>query len=86
MLYAAPIWSNTCISNINKFEVIQNKVLKKFSKQYKDLRNIEIRKTLNMLRVKENIFKNDLLNDIVQYNHETAPFKIKYKLPHQIFI
>ena len=98
MLYAAPIWSNTCNSNINKFEVIQNKVLKKFSEKYEDLQNVEIRKTLNMLTVKENIFKlainffkvnikkNDLLNDIAQYNHETAPFKIKHKLPHQIFI
>ena len=98
MLYAAPIWSNTCNSNINKFEIIQNKVLKKFSEQYKDLRNVEIRKTLNILTVKENIFKlainffkvnikkNDLLKDIAQYNHENAPFKIKYKLPHQIFI
>ena len=32
------------------------------------------------------IKKNETLSNIAIYNHQNAPFKIKYKLPHQILI
>ena len=98
LLYAAPIWSNTCKTNVKNLEIVQNKVLRMITAAEPGTSNLEIREELNVKEIsilineiatkfyKEQIKHLDILKDIGIYNHENAPFKIKYKLPHQILI
>ena len=98
MLYAVPIWGNTCKSNINKLQVIQNKVLRMVAGVEWRTTNVSIRESLKITELLPVIIeltkkfyeegKNDieLLKYVGKYTKETAPFKIKYKLPHQLII
>ena len=98
MLYAAPIWGNTCKTNINKLQTIQNKVLRMVSGAEWRKTNESIRNSLQITElfpVIKDLTKNfyesqikeiQLLERVGIYTKETAPFKIKYKLPHQLLI
>ena len=98
MLYAAPIWGNTFISNINKLETIQNKALRMVSGEGWRVSNAQIRKKLDMITVytviydMTKMFYEHQLNNIPlllnlgKYTKDTAPFKIKYKLPHHLLL
>lgn len=97
-MYANPVWSNTCRTNIKKLETAQNKVLRQISNEKPNISNAKIREKLNATTLWETITDStytfyttkvkdiDILKDVGIYNYETAPFKIKYKLPHQILI
>lgn len=96
LLYAAPVWSNTCESNYNKLEVVQNKILRMIASAKPNTTNSQIRQDLNMSSLKEEIHKQsknfydtqitkiDTLKNITSYNLENAPFRIKHKLPYHI--
>lgn len=98
LLYACPIWSSTCKSNIEKLERIQNKILRMIEKAPQSMNNVKIRSKLGMTTLWETIhrftytFYNeklqdiDILKTIGTYTQETAPFKIKYNLPHNILL
>ena len=98
MMYAAPVWSSTYITNIKKLQVIQNKALRMITNAKPRARNINIHTLCNIEEIKthlytltENFFKHQinnlkLLENIGKYNNSNAPFKIKYKLPHHILM
>lgn len=99
MLYACPIWSSTFKSNINALETIQNKVLRKIAKVDPEVSNEKIRNQLEIQTIWDRIeaftqdfydkIKNqniEILNEVGKYNHDNAPFKLKYKLPHNILL
>lgn len=98
LLYATAVWSNTTKSNYKKLEVVQNKALRMISKEKPNITNNKIRKILNVPKLQDVIYKQskdfyekqiikvESLRHIISINHETAPFKIRYKLPHQIHI
>lgn len=48
LLYAAPIWSNTCKTNIQKLEAMQSKTLRMISKEMPNVTNDTIRNTLKI--------------------------------------
>ena len=94
MLYGAPVWGNTCDSNINNLEIIQNKVLRMVLSAERTVSTDWLRETLNVPKILESIINeshklyneqiknNELLCNIGKYTKETAPFKIVHKLPH----
>lgn len=96
LLYAAPVWSNTCKSNYKKLKVVQSKTLRMFSREEYHVTNKKIRDILKMSSLTEviherskNFYEEQLpkiesLRAITSLNHQTAPFRIKYKLPHHI--
>lgn len=98
LLYACPIWGNTCKTNIKKLETIQNKILRIISKEHYLVSNLKIREKLNMTLLNDVIFANTntfykeriqhlkILDNVGTFTQETAPFQIKYKLPHQLLI
>ena len=100
MLYASPIWSNTCNTNINKLQTIQNRCLRMITKANSKDRNVDIHKKCNIKTIKEymynltsNYFNNqipdfeDLYEDFILYkNKKLIPFPLKYKLPYQVLL
>lgn len=96
LLYAAPIWSNTYKSNIQKLEAEQSKILRMISKEMPNITNTFIRKKLNINSLYEeieirtkNFFQRQTkhikeIKNIGDINAENAPFKIKYKMPNHI--
>lgn len=97
MTYAAPIWSNVSISK-KKLEVIQSKILRMIAMEPPGTTNVQIRKKFNIeslrdhiIKLTRNFYKNqvnhiDCIKDLGKMNHENAPFKIRYKLPHQVLL
>ena len=98
LLYAAPIWSNTLKYNLNSLEIFQNKIIRMITNAERFESNQKIREKLKLTTIKEEIIKsatkfykiqikqNTLLNDVATYNKETAPFKIKHRLPHYVIM
>lgn len=98
MLYAASIWGNTCKTNIATLETIQNKILRNIKSADRTTTNEEIRSSLKiptLLTSTKTLTRNfyndqveniDILSDLGKINRETAPFRIRYKLPHQLLI
>ena len=86
LLYTAPIWSNTCKTNVKNLEIVQNKVLVTAAEL--GTSNLEIREESNVKEInslinkiatkfyKEQIKHIDILKDIGIYNFENAPFKL----------
>ena len=89
MLYAAPIWSNTTVTNVNKLETIQNKILRLIARVEPNTTNLEIRESLKMNILWEDIHSRTkdcytiqiqhleilIVSDVSIYNHENAPLK-----------
>lgn len=98
MLYAAPVWSNTNKTNIKTLQIIQNKFLRQITNSDPKTKNSEIHTTHNIEYLEQvirthtqNFFTNqtkfsNLLTNMGKINSINAPFKLKYKLPHQILI
>lgn len=98
MLYAAPIWSSTCKTNIHKLQLIQNKCLRMItnSDYYTKIKDMQQKLkiqdiTIDIFNLTYNFYNFQIKHlqesdDVGNYTHETAPFKIKHKLPHQILI
>lgn len=95
ILYAAPIWSNTCKTNYNKLEAVQSKILRMISGKYPNVSNKIIRNKLKMPTLKQEIQKHsknfyekqipkvESLKNIV-INYENLAFKLRHKLPYHI--
>lgn len=97
-MYGVPIFNITCKTNIQKLQIIQNKILqiilnKKSSTKISELHKIagEISHTPYITDViqqatekfyKQQINKNSLTKHIELFNKDNAPFKIKHSLPH----
>ena len=98
LLYASPIWSNTSKRNIESLEKVQNKVIRMITNAQRYKSNAKIRDELKITSISEEIAKNaskfykiqiknnPLLQNVATFTKETAPFKIKFKLPHQILL
>ena len=96
MLYATPILSNTCKSNIKKIQIIQNKILRAATNSDYRIRNCDIQKLTNIKDIHEEIYdrtydfykeqtKNlPILNNIGKITSQNTHFKLKYKLPHHL--
>ena len=96
MLYATPIWSNTCKSNIKKIRTIQNKILRAATNSAYHIRNFDIQKLTNIKDIHEEIYdrtydfykeqtKNlPVLNNIGKIATQNTHFKLKYKLLHHL--
>ena len=96
MLYATPIWSNSCKSNIKKIQTIQNKILRAATNSDYHIRNFDIQKLTNIKDIHEEIYdrtydfykeqtKNlPILNNIGKITSQNTHFKLKYKLPHHL--
>lgn len=94
LLYGAPIFSTTCNTNINKLQVLQNKILRIIQNKTNRTKITLLHNTAGMPLIEDvihnntykfymyTINKNELTSQINLYNKNTAPFKIKYKLPH----
>lgn len=98
IIYGAPIWGNTCASNIRKLETIQSKILRMIAQVEPRTSNKVIRRKLGVSelypeikRLTSNFYnvqlrKVESLASVATYTKETAPFHIKYKLPHQLLL
>ncbi|CAG5092705.1 Similar to X-element\ORF2: Probable RNA-directed DNA polymerase from transposon X-element (Drosophila melanogaster) [Cotesia congregata] len=98
LLYAAPIWSSASNININKIKTIENKILRMISNARLYERNDSIKSRLNIDEIYNDIHKRtqdfynnrtknlEILQDVGIFNKDTAPFKIKHKLPNHILI
>lgn len=90
LLYAAPVWSSTCKSNINILEIIQNIILRTISNCNHRTKNKDIRKELKIDTIRDiiykltkNFFANQInhlpiLKNLGKYNKHNAPFKLKH--------
>lgn len=98
ILYAAPVWTNTCKTNIEHLEIIQRKVLRMIQgRGLSDIKDGEgtsndIPSLMeNIKRLTKNFFIQQLydiniLKDLGKMDHNSAPFKIRHKLPHQLLM
>lgn len=98
MLYAAPIWGSACKTHIDKLQRIQNRVMKiiadsDLTKTREDVaKNSNIQDVITTITtMTKNLFtikltERKLLSDLGKFNKDTAPFKIRYKLPHHLII
>lgn len=98
LLYASPIWSNAAKSSITKIQRVQNKILRFINNGERGLSNRHIREKLNVKDLFEEIYdrshefynirvkQHNILKDIGTLTADTAPFKIKYKLPHSLLL
>lgn len=98
LLYAAPVWGNTTKSNIQKLEILQNKILRSIGRAEYMEPNKKIRDRLNINTLEDQIRKltknffefqtknNRILSNLGEYNETTAPFKVKRKLLHHILL
>lgn len=96
LLYAAPVWSNTCKSNLKKLESVQSKILRTISKEFPNISNEVIRNKLEINSLQHeievrtrNFFQFqiqhiDEIKNIGDISAENAPFKLKYKMPNFI--
>lgn len=96
ILYASPIWGYTCKTNINKLQIIQNKILRQITRSERYVKNNTIRTITNSKEIIEEIKNNtkkffceqihhlEILNDVGKINRNNAPYKIKHKLPHHL--
>ena len=96
MLYATPIWSNTCKTNIKKIQTIQNKILRAATNTGYHIRNCDISKLTNIKDIHEEIYGRTydfykeqtinlpILNNIGKMTTQNTHFKLKYKLPHHL--
>lgn len=53
LLYACPIWSNTCDSNYKRLQIVQNKCLKMICNAKPRTRINDLHKQLNVPKIKE---------------------------------
>ena len=86
MPYGVSVWGNTCDSNINNLEIIQNKILHKVLSAERTVSTDWLEKTLNVPKILESIISesnkfyneqienNELLCDIGKYKKKTAAF------------
>lgn len=93
MLYAIPVWSNTCESNINKLQIIQNKCLRMICKAGPRDRNSDLHKKCNVRPIREHICdatrkfyveqieNSEVLNDI---RNEFIVYKTKDEMPFRL--
>lgn len=98
LLYGAPVWSNAHKTNLKKLEILENKTLRMISGLDPRISNIQIKSKLNIHSISKDIYDqtkmfyeirvkaHQILENLGKYNTNNAPFKIKYKLPHQILI
>ena len=99
MLDAAPVWSNAAVSNLNKLEIVQNKILKEITNaNYFDDTCQTIREKCEIntikdqiLKLTKNFFENqtkhlEISKDIGKLSTENTPYRIKFKLPHHILM
>lgn len=96
LLYGCPIYSNISKSNINKIQIIQNKVLRLILKKGMDTRIQDLHKISNLPYIEDKIYEiankffnhtiklNQTTKHIASINPENAPFRIKHKLSHHI--
>ena len=94
-MYGAPVWGNTCDSNIKSLEIIQNKALRMVLSAERRVSTDWLRSTLNVPKILEQIINeskkfyfiqiknNEMLCNVGKYTSETVPFKIVHKLLHQ---
>lgn len=92
LLYAAPLWSNTCYTNISKLQTFQNKIIREITKALPRDRNLDLHKYLNLpgiwdqiYKLTKNFFTNQMDLDELQeakiIDEALLPFKTKYKIP-----
>lgn len=98
ILYAAPMWSNTCDSNIRKIKIFENNTFRMISKapprtSNKDLHNkLEIKEIYLDIRKQTELFYKERLNHLSIFNYliyddvKKVPFKIKHKLPNSLLL
>ena len=95
-MYAASIWSSATNAQTKRLQTVQNKILKRIAKlkaktiEVQNKLQIEDLKTYIYVATKrfyeENIKHLKILDDIKMYNPNSAPFKIKYRLPYHIMM
>ena len=73
MLYAAPIWSNTAVTNVTMLQRVQNKCLRMIVNAGPRERNLDIHKRCNM---------KPIMNEIYDVTKDSAQFRIKNKMPY----
>lgn len=98
LLYAAPVWSGTYKTAINRIRVVQNKTLRLISQADYYISNENIQKQLNISDITEDIYKqtqkfynysirkHNIFNNVGLWNSDNAPFKIRYRLPHSLLL
>lgn len=95
MLYVCPVWSNTCFSNYNRLQIIQNKILRMISNAQFDTRIREMHNQLyinyihDIVKLHSIKFFNQKLNLSILSNvcnaREINSY-YKYKLPQHIIM
>lgn len=98
LMYAAPIWSNTAITNLNKIKTFENKLLRYISNSEPNETNVQIKNKLDIISIEKDIFnrtkdfyeynvkQHKILNNVGIYNKDNAPFKLKHKVPHNLLL
>lgn len=96
MLYACPLWSNTCKTNYKKLQIIQNKCLKMITNVDSRIKTMDLINMYNTPLISEYVkdtaitFYNTKFNDLdilknVCKIRKSHPF-LKYKMPQQLCI
>ena len=98
MLYATSIWGNTCNGNIKTLQIVQNNCLRMIVNAGPKDRNVDIRKICNSKTIQAVIYDNTRnfyttqishlseLKDLAIHTCETAPFKLKTKMPYHLLM
>lgn len=95
ILYACPIWSNTCDTNYKRLQIIQNKCLRMIIDAEPGISNKKLHELANIPKLKElvhkhatNFYSSKLTNiTILQEVCKTSSNSwLKYKVPNQVMI
>lgn len=95
LMYASPIWSNTCITNYKKLQVVQNKCIGMILRAQPGSRIIYMHRDINLRSIRDKIkevtlnFYTTQLNNISILSNVCKRVKNSYdkhKLPHQLLI
>lgn len=96
ILYAAPIWSNTCTSNYKQLQIIQNKCLRMILRAERRTKIKTLHSSIKLPKIEEyikqqtQIFYNKKLNYLNILKNvckkKTKSTWDKYKLPNQILL
>ena len=94
--YAAPIWNEAADTQLWKLQIVQNKILRRISRCNSKIKNLEVQRKYEIDEFKKYIFamtkkfyENNIkilrmLESIHGYKKDSAPFKMKHKMPYHI--
>lgn len=98
LLYAAPVWSSTCQTNINRIKTIENKTLRMISNAAPRTSNTKLHSQLQIDDIYNDIYKQtklfydqrtnhlSLLKNLLYNKVTDVPFTIKHKLPNSALL